>query len=166
MRYLKTGIVLLSILYSLSACAQGKYGIKKINAFTTERMPGNIPVEMPGEPVHRGPDTLLIIYVETKGNTASWDTAWWNNKSYSINASLVSEETLETGIQKTTGKRITLRKESGNQLWVLYLEPQEKMATPPVRIKKTEILLQGKYGTKRVTQLIRSYTELEPIPSV
>lgn len=49
----RSGLLTVPLLtiFTLLSCAQGKYGIEKISAYATERIPGNIPVDQQGEPI-------------------------------------------------------------------------------------------------------------------
>src|SRR5688572_32000507 len=94
---LKSGLFFGFLLFTLASCAQGKYGIKKIQAFHRQIMPGTIRAPIEGETELPVADTLHIIYVETKGPAAKWETAWWHDKTYSVNANLVPGNKINVG---------------------------------------------------------------------
>jgi hypothetical protein len=151
---------------SLTGCAQGKYGIKKIDAFWKEQVPGNIPVDANGESLYTGPDTLHTVYIETNGQKIEWDKAWKNGKAYSITTTLITTFPVETGIEKATGKKNRISPAKGNQLWVLHLMPIMPKTEVPGYIKTRQMVIRGKYGSKTITQIVKKETELSTLPSV
>ncbi len=164
MRYLRSGLFFGYLLLALSSCAQGKYGIKKIQAFHRQHMPGTIRATTESEPALPVADTIHIIYIETKGPTATWEWAWWRNRSYSISASLVPGNKINAG-NDLNGNPVTISAGKGNQLWMLQLSHTTESVRPVSSKKKDEILLQGKFGAKVVTQVIKSSKQLQLIPS-
>lgn len=154
------------IICSLTGCAQGKYGIMKIDAFWTEHIPGTIPVDANGQSLYNGPDTLYSIYLETNGRKVEWDKAWKNGKAYSIVTTLITTYPHDAGFEKATGKKNILIPAKGNQLWVLHLAPIDQKTTVPAYLKTGQMIIQGKYGSKIITQIIKKETELSTLPSV
>ena len=149
----------------LAACAQEKYGVKKIAAFQSLHMPGNIPVDQNGNSLFKGPDTTNTIYVETSGKGIQWDMAWKNGKAYSVVAELLPAGSFNAGTEKTSSKKMMFTPAKGNQQWLLQLEPLEKNQKAPAALKNGEILLKGKYGKAIVLQTVKQQTELEVMPA-
>ncbi len=158
--------VSLLITGSLLSCAQGKYGIKKIRAFSAEQIPGNIPVDEKGQSMYKGPDTLYTIYIESTGKKIDWDSAWKNDRTYTVVTTLVAEKSLEAGTEKNTGKKIVLTPRNGNQLWMLQLVPAENKTRAPGSLKPGEIILRGRFDNKTIFQAVKGLTELNVFPSV
>lgn len=145
---------------------QSNYGIKKIRAFYTERLPGNIPVDPNGNSLYKGPDTLITIYAEISGKGPEWKTAWFNNLSYTISSSLVSQTPYEAGTRAIDGKKVILKQAAGNKLWQLTLQKDNIKIKLPQKIRPGEILLSGKYRGKSFLYKIDSLFQLTSLPSV
>lgn len=159
--------VLVSFIFSaLASCAQGKYGIKKIHSFYRQHYPGTIQATGEGGVVSPVPDTVHLVYIETKGQKADWEIAWWHDKTYNVNLVKVPENSTTAGTEIGTGKPVRVIAGKGNQLWELRFISEVEQKRPPFPLKKEEIILQGKYGTKTVTRVIKSSKQLQIIPSV
>jgi hypothetical protein len=163
-----TYIFFSSVLFlkGFSSCSQTSYGIKKINAFYIEKLPGNIPVDENGNSLFKGPDTLITIYVEISGKGPEWKTAWWSGKNYSITSSLISQTPYEAGTNARDDKKIILNPAKGNKLWRLDLQVCEKKISQPQKIKPGQVLLSGKYLNKTIFRKIDSIIQLTTFPSV
>lgn len=146
--------------------SQSSYGIKNIQGFYTEKLPGNIPVDENGNSLFKGPDTLIVIYVETSGKGPEWKMAWWGGKNYSITSSLILQTLYEAGTKLKDSKRIILSPAKGNKLWKLSLQVCEKKIYLPQKIKPGQLLLKGKYLNKTIYRKIDSLVQLTTIPSV
>jgi hypothetical protein len=159
---------MLSLLFfnSLNACTQIKDGIKNIQGFYIEKLPGNIPVDENGNSSFKGPDTLITIYVETSGKEPDWKMAWWGSKNYSITSSLISQTQYEVGTTIKDNKKIFLNPAKRNKLWKLNLQVSDKKVYLPQVIKKGQLLLKGKYLNKTIYRKINTLVQLTTIPSV
>src|SRR6185503_2163391 len=151
---------------SVASSAQSKYGIRRTDAFLTERTPGTIRANDNGDPEFQGPDTINTIYIETTGGPIKWISAWKDGKSFSVTTTIIHDRPVEVGVNRANNAKVTLRPQKGNQLWLLQLEKKGTSSKPPVRAKKGEIILQGKYGGKLFIQKITSQIGLESLPSV
>jgi hypothetical protein len=151
---------------SIASFTQSRDGIKNIQGFYTEKLPGNIPVDENGNSLFKGPDTLIVIYVETSGKGPEWKTAWWGGRNYSITYSLISQTPYEAGSTLKDDKKIILKPATGNKLWKLSLQGCEKKLYPPQKIKSGQVLLKGKYLNKTIFRKIESLIQLTTIPSV
>jgi hypothetical protein len=159
-------LILLLSSHSLISCSQSRYSIRKINAFLMVKMPGNIPVDENGKSLFNGPDTLITIYIEISGKEPEWKTAWYNNSSYAVSSSLISQTTYEAGTKKTDGKKVILKPAAGNKLWQLILQRDNDKIKIPQKIRSGEILLSGKYRDKNFLYKINSLFQLTTPPSV
>jgi hypothetical protein len=162
----KTIIFISFLLISIISCAQSKYGIRKVDAFFSEHLPGNIPVDSDGNSLYPGPDTINTIYLETKGVSIKWIAAWKNGKSFSVVTTAIEETPFEAGVNKLSDKKIILKPAAGNKLWLLQLVKDETPSKSPVKAKPGEIILKGKSGKNTIIQKINSQTELASLPSV
>ncbi len=151
---------------AFSSCAQSKNGIKKINAFYAIRIPGNIPADEKGNEYANVIDTIHTIYIELSGKKIEWTQAWIENKVYDIVPALISQTSLEVGVDKLTLQNIVLIPSKGNSLWQLVLVPLKQTGIAPQKIKPGEILLKGKFGRTIIYQRIESQTMLQLPPSV
>ena len=154
------------LLISTGSYAQSKYGIRKVDAFFSEHLPGNIPVDINGNSLYHGPDTVNTIYVETKGASIRWIAAWRDGKSFTVNTLAIKDTPFEVGSNKISNEKIILNPAAGNKLWLLQLVKKESSSKPPVKMRNGEIILQGKSGRNVFIQRISSQTELATIPSV
>ena len=148
------------------SCSQSRYSIRKINAFFTVKLPGNIPVDENGKSLFKGPDTLITVYAEISGRAPDWKTAWQNDKCYNIYASLVSQMPFEAGTNAKNGKKVLLTPAAGNKLWQLTLELSNHKMAAPVKLKTGDLLLSGKYLNKIFFNKIDSIVHLTTYPSV
>ena len=154
------------LLLCLVSGAQSSYGVRKVNAFFSEHLPGIIPVDNDGNSSYHGPDTIHTIYIETNGAFIKWTGAWKDGKSFSVNTVAITDIPFEAGINKIDNKKVLLKPAAGNKLWLLELQQKEHSSKPPVKIRPGEIILQGKTGRQTIIQRISSQTELASIPSV
>ncbi|HEY6062895.1 MAG TPA: hypothetical protein VIV35_04770 [Chitinophagaceae bacterium] len=145
--------------------AQTKYGIKNIYAYYTEHLPGIIPVDKDGNSLYKGPDTLNTVYIEANSNPVQWKQAWKNGKVYSINTTLITTIPFEAGTKKMNDEKILLTVAKGCQLWQLTLVPAKMKPGLPKKLKPGEIMLQGNYAGKTISQKITGQTELLSLPS-
>ena len=144
--------------------AQSKHIIQNIVATYSVHLPGNIPVDRTGKSMLRQ-DTVYVIYIETASKEIRWSMAFHNDKSYSIITTLI-DKYINVGTIKSSGENMILRAKSGNKLWQLQLVPGEKKLPDHTHLFRGEILLQGIYHGKKITQKFYKQTELISIPSV
>ena len=150
---------------SLLSCAQSRHLVKNVYATCTVHLPGNIAVDRNGNSISPG-DTLNIIYVETTTEKIHWTRAWKDGKDYSVIKTLITESPFDAGTNKMTNEKIILHSTKGNKLWKLQLVPGEKFFLAPLKTLPGEIILQGMYHGKKITQKIFKQTEIVSIPSV
>ena len=162
MKYLL--IIVLSV-YTLSGAAQNSSIIKRAFAFSRVIMPGNIPVDENGTPMD-GPKVLHSIVVEVKSNIAPvWKSAKIKGKTYTIHASPVAIGPLEMGQQKTTMQNVVIRPATGNKLWLLELDPYERLNDTAIKPISSIVILTGTVGGKKLTHAINKEVELYSPPS-
>lgn len=160
------------ILYSLIsggllANAQESRGIRHAYAFITEHLPGNIAVDPNGRPLHRGPDTLTTVYLETcLSGVIHWEKAWKNGNSFSVQSIPIPSQTADVGIRKADSQKVTLTPAKGCKLWRLELVPDDSPVKQPVKTHPGEIILRGEYGHRTILQRINNVTEIVAPPSV
>ena len=159
-------MVIALLAFCLSACAQTKYGISRVYAFTAERQPGNIPVDENGKSLYHGPDTLNFIYIESGKQQVLWDMAWKNGRTYSVEVVRVNENPLVIGERKSDNNKMIITRAGGNTLWRVSLVPSENNIPAPQKLRYNEILLRGKFGGKTIFQKIAQPVELLLPPSV
>ena len=159
-------IFILLFCTSTTSFAQSKYGIRKINSFFIEHVPGNIRADSVGNPIFQGPDTIHTVYVETGSNTIKWIAAWKDGKSFSVITTAINERPFVVGVNSRTNEKIILKPAKGNKLWLLQFDKKATSSKPPVKPKRGEIILQGRSAGKLFIQRVGRSTELETIPSV
>ena len=150
---------------SLLSCAQSKHLVKNVYATYTVHLPGNIAVDRNGNSISSG-DTLNTIYVETTTGQIRWTRARKDGKDYSVIKTLITESPFDAGTNKMTNEKIILHSTEGNKLWKLQLVPEEKFFLTPIKTLQGEIILQGMYHGKKITQKIFKQIEIVSIPSV
>lgn len=155
-RYLFRGIIFLSVV----SCAQAKNSIKHSYAFSSVRVPGNIAVDKNGDAINKIPDTVNVVYVETRGEIPIWKYAWKGNKLYAVNAIAIKKTPLEIGKNKINNQEIIITIADENKLWLLELLPGNDNVSPPQKINGGEILLQGSYKNKMFLYKITTQIEL------
>lgn len=160
-------IGLLVVIPAFLACSQSKSVIKKSYGYYIFRLPGNIPVDMNGEPLpgFRG-DTIQTIYLETSAKDITWDSAWKSNKTYTIVVTPVNESKVEVGLAKNGEQNIVIRAKEGNYLWRLDLLPVDSPVSSPSKSAGNEIILKGKYKGKTIKHKVGRLTELYTPDSV
>jgi hypothetical protein len=147
-------------LLHLSLFSQKNNGVIHIYAYYEQHMPGNIRVDEKGEPIQKGSSFVDLIYVETSSDEIKWDTGWKNGKTFSINTILITQVPYEVGRKKSNREKIILTPAKGNQLWQLELQPAEQPKISPIKAKKGEIILKGKYRGKIILKKINTGIEL------
>jgi hypothetical protein len=150
----------------LTSIAQTKYNIKKVNAFYTVRMPGNIPVDDNGHPLRHYPDTAHVIYIETFKAAPVWKRAWINGKAFSVSLINTSSTAIEVGAINENGKMIKLIPQKGNKIAQLELSSSSQPTKQPKKTRKNEILLQGIFNKQTIYITICCETKLYSPPSV
>lgn len=157
-------IVLFFLTPAFLACSQSKSVIKKSYGYYIFRLPGNIPVDMNGEPLpgFRG-DTVQTIYIETSVKDIKWDSAWKQNHAYTIIITPVNEAKVDVGLPKNGDQHIFIEPKEGNYLWRLDLLPVDADINPPFKSKNSgEVILRGNYKGKiiehKVSNLVELYT--------
>ena len=150
---------------SLWSCAQSTRLVKKVLATYTVHIPGNIAVDRDGNSISQG-DTLNVIYIETASEKIQWTKAWKDGKNYTIIKTLLTGSSFDAGTNKLTNEKIILHVTGRNKLWKLQLIPEEKFFLAPLKALPAEIILQGIYHGKKITQKIDKQTEIVGIPSV
>ena len=141
--------------------AQTCKDIYNVQAFYTVRMPGNIPVMPNGEQARPRIDTSNFVYLETTPNAKiSWETAWKNGKSYSVQATEATTPVEINNRERGVVKILTTK--PGNKIWLLSLEPnvEEIKRSVQKKIKPGEILLMGRKGKKLIYKIIPSQMEI------
>ncbi len=144
--------VFLLLLISLISSAQSNFGIKKIYAFYIEHLPGNIAVDENGKPLRASADTIYTIYIEASTHIL-WDSAWANNKLYSIISKLISVTPFDAGKKMINNEKIILKTSRGYKLWQLEFYESGKSFYPQ-KLKQGEILLRGIYNGKIIRKRI------------
>ncbi|HMU46313.1 MAG TPA: hypothetical protein PKC72_08100 [Chitinophagaceae bacterium] len=145
------------------ACSQSKSIIKKSYGYYIFRLPGNIPVDMNGEPLpgFRG-DTVQTIYIETSVKDIKWDSAWKQNNAYIIISTPVNEAKIDVGLPKNGDQHIFIEAKEGNYLWRLDLLLIDAGINPPFKLNGDEVILRGNYKGKiiehKVSNLVELYT--------
>ena len=160
MKYL---LLFSSLCIALLSCAQSKHLVKNAYATYSVHLPGNIAVDKNGNSISSG-DTLIVIYVAATGQIR-WTRAWKDGKDYSVIETLITESQYEAGINKMTGEKMILYSTKGSLLWRLQLVPEVKFFSTPLKTLPGEIILQGIYHGKKITQKIFKQTEIVSIPS-
>lgn len=170
---LKVIMVLLAISTGFTACSQSRNTVVKTYAYFVERTPGNIPDFAIGAPVEgnkdprtetvRRTDTSIVIYVETKNEPVSWDTAWQGQQAYLISVVPINDIPFHAGFAKE--KEIMLSPSKGNKLWQLQMTPMTVAGRPLLKISKEKLVLKGSYKGKRFSWKTGSLVNLVPLPS-
>ena len=160
MKYL---LLFSSLCIALLSCAQSKHLVKNAYATYSVHLPGNIAVDKNGNSISSR-DTLIVIYVAATGQIR-WTRAWKDGKDYSVIQTLITESQYEAGINKMTGEKMILYSTKGSLLWRLQLVPEVKVFSIPLKTLPGEIILQGIYHGKKITQKIFKQTEIVSIPS-
>jgi hypothetical protein len=127
---------------ALSGCAQASF-IKKGNAFMSERSPGTEMLDDNGNPVVQQKIVNYTVYVELSGAVPEWKYAWYQSQMFVLNPTKIDGGKLEIGIDKTTGKKITIQPAKGNQLWQLELVPTKSSLNNSIKPKGKEVILEG-----------------------
>ncbi|WP_345255393.1 hypothetical protein [Flaviaesturariibacter amylovorans] len=161
---MRTILSLLLCCTALFASAQAPSKVRRLDAYLAIRYPGTIPVDDAGNPMRRGVDSAWTIVAETRTTKMNWGYAWRGGRIYTIAATRVTE--LNVGKTKEGGLPIVRRAAAGNYLWQLELVPFDGHKKAPARVAAGAILIQGKAGVRPFYRTLRTYTELDPAPSV
>ena len=154
--------LLLSLLF-FSSCAQKRYGIQKIYAYSKESFRGNIPVDEKGNALLNSSDTIHFIFIETKKeDSLIVHTAWDDKQSFSVNIFPVEEKMLDVGKTKTDEKKVIIQTLTENRLWKLELQPQGGANYHPTIVAPGIIILEGEYKGRDFKLKIKNHTELLP----
>lgn len=162
--------LLLFLSFNVVGYTQTKPVIKKIYAFYTEHLPGNIAID-PRDPERKEStpkaDTVITVYIETSSKFIQWDTAWMNKKSYAIVTQQVSQQNnIDAGFTNQGHKASIIKIAKNNFIWQLYLQPVQKNIAAPQKTGNDEILIRGKYKGKNLYKKAAAPVQLEAIPSV
>ena len=157
---MKNIFLILFLSLNLSLFSQKNSSVIHIYAYYERRMPGNITVEEKGKPIQKGESVIDLIYIETSSDEIKWETGWKNGKAFSINTIPITQIPYRVGIKKSNKEKIILTPAKGNQLWQLELQPAERQKNSPIKAKKGEIILKGRYRGKIILKKINTGIEL------
>lgn len=130
------------------SCAQQKTVVKRLYSFSMEKLPGTVMKNENGDPVPVKPVTVLLVYAETKANSVSWDTAWFENKAWKLVSTLSANGLFEIGYHKQGDEKIVIKADSSQFLYQLYLQPIEGVFPMPQEYEQGKILLKGRFNSK------------------
>lgn len=149
-------ILILSAFF-LPACTQTKSSIRNSYAFFRMFIPGNLPVDDNGNPLH-GPYPVRIIYIETSGAATPKVESVQCGK-WMFEGSVFAEEKVPVvvGKSKATGKDVVISPRKGNKLWRVELTPTTEIRLSPNK----NIVVRGVLGGRKFTRVISKETELE-----
>jgi hypothetical protein len=159
MEKILSGAVVLLICLSVSSCAQTKNVAVRSTGFFMIPSPGTIMADENGQAIDPVRDTVFTLYVETKNPSVKWETAWKNNRSFSVIPQPLTTA-LVVGETKSTGRKISLSPSTGNTLWQLELSDDQQKTRPPQSVSGNEVLLKGVSNKKPFFVKLSSLTEL------
>lgn len=154
-----SGAVVLLICLSVTSCAQTKSVAVRLTGFFMIPGPGTIMADENGQAIDPVRDTVFTLYVETKNSSVQWETAWKNNRSFSVIPQPVTTA-LVVGETKSTGRKISISPSSGNTLWQLELSDDQQKTRPPQHVSGHEVLLKGISNNQPFFVKLSSLTEL------
>lgn len=160
---MKTFIILLLTVLSLSSCAQIKYGIVKAHAYSKPVIPGIISDEDP----HKKPDTIYLVYLETTSKSAvKWSKAYIGNSTYNVLPRNV-DAPYNIGILSDKSDSTILRVRRLNKLVQLTLEKTDAGNNSGKGINNSrQILLKGRAKNKAVNYRAKVIGTLRPTMTV
>jgi hypothetical protein len=148
------------LLLHLSLFSQQDYPVIHIYAYYEQHLTGNIRVDEKEKPTPQGISIIDLIYVETSSDEIKWEAGWKNRKTFFVRASLIAQTPYEVGRKKSNKEKIILTPAKGNKLWQLELQPADRQIISPVKAKKGEIILKGKYRGKTILKKVNPWIEL------
>lgn len=157
---LKQYVLPIVFITSIVSCAQPKKIIEKTHAFNLMKAPGTIQTDANGNPASIS-EPSTIVYVEIKGKAPEWNYAWKSGKTYRIKSVLIPADSVLVGTREDDHRSITLYTSNGNKLYFLDLIPlKHTNLSPPKKINKGEIALQGFYKGKTFLYKISKQIDL------
>jgi hypothetical protein len=157
---MKNIFLILFLLLHLSLFSQKGSSVIHIYAYYEQHMPGNIRVDEKGKPIQKGSSFVDLIFVETSSAGIKWEAGWKNGKTFSINTFLITQIPYEVGRKKSNKEKIILTPAKGDQLWQLGIQPAKRQLISPIKAKKGEIILKGRYRGKIILKKINTGIEL------
>ncbi len=149
-------------LTSLFSCAQTSKVVKNVQAYYSERLPGNIPAD----PTLLKRDSILQVYIQTTTADIKWDSASKGDVQYLIHAAVIDNTPHEVGTKKDGGEKLVISPAKGVFLWRIFLEPDPISGKPVIPNEKYPVLIKGFFKGKTITLKVDKAIELEAIPSV
>lgn len=163
-------LVGVNLFMSCSSAGQIKSIVKKTYSFATERQPGNIPVDVNGNEILVEMEPGIQVYVETTNKNITWDSAWFNGKTYLLVMQNVGQQNTDAGRIKMTGKNAVIKIAPGNYLWQLSLFPletiQPAVKKSVLKLGINSVIISGKYKGIAFLQKAGVPAQLEAIPSM
>jgi hypothetical protein len=160
------GLLALSMMVTLTCCAQQQTVVKAAYAFDVVRIPGNIPVGDDGQPLSKVFDTSTVLYIETTNTKISWDTAWIGERAFVPDAMIVSQVPVDAGVSKAGNEKVILSPAAGNIIWKIQLITVEGVHRAPRKTVQAGVLIRGRAGKQVFWKTISNRTELQSVPSV
>jgi hypothetical protein len=157
--------ILVLALVSLVLISCSRHGIIKSYAYVRKSVAGTVRADDNGRQMNSGITMQHLLFVETDSlkGMPEWQTAWIDQKPYSIRPVLIN--TYNQAVGKTVeGKDVSIAVKKGRQLWQLVLSPKQNSvenADLQEKIKKSKILLSGTWKGKSFTHKISKEKELQ-----
>ncbi len=154
-----------------AASAQIKNGVIKSAAFFTEHSPGNIAVDENGNELGPRITIALQVFLEVKKDeNFIWDTAWYNQKAYTIQSFKITEKKINVGVLSATGEPAFINTKSNNILLQLNFmpidEPVKENNSKNLQTPEKNIVITGKYKGIAFSHNAGVPAQLEAIPSM
>lgn len=155
-------IAVIIISFTVTSCAQGKYGVVKSQAYFRESAPGAVAVNEMGNQQYTV-DTIYSVFIEAKpGNSPVWKKAWIGKNTYNVLSTIMATPHI-AGMKQNADEDVILSASGSNQLIQLNLEKTIAERIPEKYQEQTTskaILLEGVLKDKIVHLVISS---MEPL---
>jgi hypothetical protein len=148
-----------------ASCAGKRAVIKKGSAYYMERMRGTAMADEKGNELPVKPDTVFVLYLETTRTPVSWDSAWTGGRVFSVASVLLSEKSVEAGLEKgSLTKPVLVTVDSSNYLYRLQLS-NAGFSNAPKKLAANELLIRGSYQGKTVYHRSAGFQQLDSYPA-
>lgn len=106
----------------LLACSGVKKAIISAEAYSLTAQRGTVQVDEKGNETATVAATVITVYVESKYNALQFDSAWVNDRSYSVQTQMITNP-LEVGFEENTGQKIIVGSSGKNYIYQLQVVP-------------------------------------------
>lgn len=129
--------------------------IRQAEAFIVTPQIGMMQVDEKGNPVTPAPRPFVMVFVQSRSASIKWDSAWLGNQPLPVTQQPITQ-TVEMGVDASTGESILIKQQEGWFLFKLEIQP----ASLKSEKRENSIRIRGYYKNKPIYTDITTVRQL------